>query len=147
MARKFDRYGRNRQFRRNPTRNPKFFPYRLPFQSDFRIMRGNGSEVSAATAARWREVVRDVTRGELFDNESYKQAKRKREVLDEFIGGMHHLRKVQKRGMQVASWGLTVPIKAEMAIAQGTKNYDKLSKAYRYIADNYGQTGRFSTYH
>lgn len=35
MARKIDRYGRNRQFRRNPTRSPKFFPYRLPFQANF----------------------------------------------------------------------------------------------------------------
>jgi len=35
MARKYDRYGRNRQFRRNPTRSPKFFPYRLPFQANF----------------------------------------------------------------------------------------------------------------
>ena len=39
MARKYDRYGRNRQFRRNPTRSPKFFPYRLPYQNDFRIFR------------------------------------------------------------------------------------------------------------
>ena len=37
MARKYDRYGRNRQFRRNPTRSRRFFPYQLPFQSDFRL--------------------------------------------------------------------------------------------------------------
>jgi len=37
MARKYDRYGRNRQFRRNPTRNRRFFPYKLPFQADFRL--------------------------------------------------------------------------------------------------------------
>lgn len=147
MARKYDRYGRNRQFRRNPTRSRKFFPYRLPFMNDFRIIQGNGTEVSAATASRWRQVVRDITRGELFDNEAYKEAKRKRDIVDEFIGGMHHLRRVQKKGMGIASWGLTVPIKAEMAIAHGTKNYDKLSRAYRHIANNYGQTGRFATYH
>lgn len=35
MARKIDRYGRNRQFRRNPTRSFKFFPYMLPFQANF----------------------------------------------------------------------------------------------------------------
>jgi len=35
MARKYDRYGRNRQFRRNPLRTRKFFPYRLPFMSNF----------------------------------------------------------------------------------------------------------------
>lgn len=62
MARKYDRYGRNRQFRRNPTRSRYFFPYRLPFQNDFRLKRGNGTEVSALTAARWRQVVADITR-------------------------------------------------------------------------------------
>jgi len=61
MARKYDRYGRNRQFRRNPTRSRKFFPHQLPFIPDFRLLRGNGSEVSAATAAHWREVVADIT--------------------------------------------------------------------------------------
>lgn len=147
MARKYDRYGRNRQFRRNPTRSPKFFPYRLPFKNDFRIVKGNGTEVSAATASRWRQVVRDITRGELFDNETYKEAKRKRDTVDEFVSGMHHLRRVQKKGLGVASWGLTVPIKLEMGIAYGTKYYDKLSRAYRHIANNYGQTGRFLTYH
>lgn len=39
MARKFDRYGRNRQFRRNPTRSRKFFPYRLPYQANFSVNR------------------------------------------------------------------------------------------------------------
>ena len=61
MARKYDRYGRNRQFRRNPTRSPKFFPYRLPFQPDFRLMSDTGTEISAATASRWRQVVNDIT--------------------------------------------------------------------------------------
>lgn len=42
MARKYDRYGRNRQFRRNPTRSRRFFPYRIPFQADFRL-NGPGS--------------------------------------------------------------------------------------------------------
>jgi len=61
MARKYDRYGRNRQFRRNPTRSRKFFPYQLPYQPDFRFLTRNGTEVSAATAARWRQVVADIT--------------------------------------------------------------------------------------
>ena len=61
MARKYDRYGRNRQFRRNPTRSRKFFPYRLPFQNDFRLKTPYGTEVSAETAARWRQVVADIT--------------------------------------------------------------------------------------
>lgn len=147
MARKFDRYGRNRQFRRNPTRSPKFFPYRLPFVSDYRLLDGNGTEVSAATASRWREVVRDITRGESFDRQSYRDDKRKRDIVDEFVNGMHHIRKVQKKGLGIASWGVSAPIKLEMVIAQGTKKYGKLSKAYRFVADNYGQSGKFRTYH
>ena len=39
MARKYDRYGRNRQFRRNPTRTRKFFPYRIPYQANFSVNR------------------------------------------------------------------------------------------------------------
>lgn len=61
MARKYDRYGRNRQFRRNPTRGRRFFPYRLPYQNDFRLSRSNGTEISAATASHWRQVVADIT--------------------------------------------------------------------------------------
>jgi len=61
MARKIDRYGRNRQFRRNPTRSPKFFPYQLPFQPDFRLLSNTGTEISAESAARWRQVVADIT--------------------------------------------------------------------------------------
>jgi len=71
MARKYDRYGRNRQFRRNPTRSRKFFPYQLPFQNDFRLMNKDGTEVSAATAARWRQVVADVTRGNKRKRDEY----------------------------------------------------------------------------
>lgn len=63
MARKFDRYGRNRQFRRNPTRSRKFFPYTLPFQHDFRLLNNARTELSAGAASRWREVVKDVTSG------------------------------------------------------------------------------------
>ena len=147
MARKYDRYGRNRQFRRNPTRSPKFFPYQLPFQNDFRPMADKGTEVSAATASRWRQVVRDITRGELFDKQTYKQAKRDREIIDEYVQNLEYVKKVQRRALGIASWGLSVPIKAEIAIARGTKNYDKLSRAYRHIANNYGQTGRFRTWH
>ena len=33
----------------------------MPFQPDFRLFSGNGTEVSAATAARWRQVVADIT--------------------------------------------------------------------------------------
>jgi len=147
MARKYDRYGRNRQFRRNPTRSRKFFPYQLPFIPDFRVLGRRGTEVSAATASRWRQVVRDVTRGEIFDRETYAEAKRKRDVVDEFYNGLHHIRHIQKKGMEIASWGATVPIKMEMAVAHGTRNHANLSKAYRYIANNYGQSGRFSTWH
>lgn len=76
MARKYDRYGRNRQFRRNPTRSRKFFPYQLPFKNDFRLTYGDGTEVSSETAARWRQVVRDITRGER-GSETYPDLKRK----------------------------------------------------------------------
>lgn len=61
MARKYDRYGRNRQFRRNPTRSRKFFPYQLPFQRDFRLEVDRSTPVSDLTAARWRQVVADIT--------------------------------------------------------------------------------------
>lgn len=61
MSRKYDRYGRNRQFRRNPTRSPKFFPYKLPFQADFRLLNPDRTEVSAATSSRWRKVISDIT--------------------------------------------------------------------------------------
>lgn len=37
MRRKIDRYKRNREFRKNPTRSRVFFPYTLPFVPDFRI--------------------------------------------------------------------------------------------------------------
>jgi len=87
MARKYDRYGRNRQFRRNPTRSRKFFPYQLPYQPGYKLMSGPNTEVSAATASRWRQVVHDITRGELFSTESHAAAKRQRHVLDEFA---HH---------------------------------------------------------
>jgi len=61
MARKYDRYGRNRQFRRNPTRSRKFFPHQLPFVPDFRVLSPERTEVSAETARLWRQVVADIT--------------------------------------------------------------------------------------
>ena len=57
MARKYDRYGRNRQFRRNPTRSRKFFPYQLPFQRDFRLLVDRNTAVSDLTAKKWLEHV------------------------------------------------------------------------------------------
>lgn len=36
MRRKIDRYKRNREYRKNPTRSRVFFPYILPFLPDFR---------------------------------------------------------------------------------------------------------------
>ena len=57
MARKHDRYGRNRQFRRNPTRSRKFFPHQLPFLPDFRLM-VNDRPLSQYQAANWRDIVR-----------------------------------------------------------------------------------------
>ena len=95
MARKYDRYGRNRQFRRNPTRSPKFFPYRLPFLPDFRLMSGTGTEISAATASRWRAVVKELT-----------QNARNAEIADEYFRSFGAIRKMQKRGMEIASFGI-----------------------------------------
>lgn len=95
MARKYDRYGRNRQYRRNPTRSPKFFPYRLPFQNDFRLKDGNGTEVSAATSSRWRQVVAEIT-----------QNARNAEIADEYNRSLHAIRKMQKRGIEIASFGI-----------------------------------------
>jgi len=63
MVRKYDRYGRNRQFRRNPTRSRKFFPYQLPFQRDFRL---NIKE--DATAMNWRKQVEDSNKRKLGKN-------------------------------------------------------------------------------
>ena len=60
MARKYDRYGRNRQFRRNPTRSPKFFPYELPFLPDFRLMVSRDTPVSHYQSANWRDLVREA---------------------------------------------------------------------------------------
>jgi len=95
MARKYDRYGRNRQFRRNPTRSPKFFPYRLPFQQDFRLLTRGTTEVSAATASRWRGVVKELT-----------QNARNAEIADEYVRSLGAIRKMQKRGIEIASFGI-----------------------------------------
>jgi len=82
MARKYDRYGRNRQYRLNPTRSRYFFPRRLPFMPDFRGITSTGTEVSAATASRWRRVVDEISdpnrpkfvRGEKRSSNPYAQA-------------------------------------------------------------------------
>lgn len=85
MARKYDRYGRNRQFRRNPTRNPKFFPYELPFLPDFRLMVSRDRPLSQYQAANWRDTVREA-RGRTARRAEAARDKRDRDVLSEMIG-------------------------------------------------------------
>ena len=85
MARKYDRYGRNRQFRRNPTRNPKFFPNELPFLPDFRLMVERDRPVSQYQAAKWRDIVRGA-RGRVQRRAEAVRDKRDRDVLSEMIG-------------------------------------------------------------
>ena len=62
MPRKYDRYGFNRQFRRNPSRKRNPFPYRLPFMPDYRINQRDDPDydVSAATSSRYRKVIDEM---------------------------------------------------------------------------------------
>jgi len=85
MARKYDRYGRNRQFRRNPTRSPKFFPYELPFLRDFRLKIERDRPVSQYQAAKWRDMVREA-RGRTARRAEAARDKRDRDVMSEMIG-------------------------------------------------------------
>lgn len=94
MARKYDRYGRNRQFRRNPTRSPKFFPYRLPFQANF----------SANRAPSIEEYDDDDG---MYEHMQYTQTPKKRK-LDEFKAGLANVRRVQRKGLEIALNGVPV---------------------------------------
>jgi len=91
MARKYDRYGRNRQFRRNPTRSPKFFPYELPFLRDFRLKIERDRPVSQYQAAKWRDIVREA-RGRTGRRAEARRDKRAREELDLFTESEHQIR-------------------------------------------------------
>lgn len=84
MARKYDRYGRNRQFRRNPTRSRKFFPYELPFIRDFKLMVTPNKPLSQYQAASWRDIVREA-RGRTSRRADAVRDKRDRDVLSEMI--------------------------------------------------------------
>lgn len=75
MARKYDKYGRNRQFRRNPTRTRKFFPYRLPYIANFSTFR---------PASIQEEKKYDDDDG-LYERMQYTQTPRKRK-RDDFEG-------------------------------------------------------------
>lgn len=97
MARKLTRYKVNRQYRKNPTRSRVFFPYMLPFQRDFRLIDEKDDEVSAATSARWRNVVADITGNKRTPSEVYA---REEEAIQE---GLKRVRKVQTRGIMGAS--------------------------------------------
>lgn len=104
MARKYDRYGRNRQFRRNPTRSRKFFPYQLPFQSDFRLMANRTTPVSAVTAAHWRQVVADIANPN------------KRNRDDEEYEGMYQRMQKLSQSSQLSYLGTAARWRAEAAV-------------------------------
>jgi hypothetical protein len=91
MARKYDRYGRNRQFRLNPTRNRKFYPYTLPFLPDFRLMLGPDRPVSQYQSAKWRDVVREA-RGRTERRAESVRDKRARDELDLYTKSQHQIR-------------------------------------------------------
>lgn len=91
MARKYDRYGRNRQFRRNPTRSPKFFPYTLPFLPDFRLMVDRDKPFSQHQSAKWRDLVREA-RGRTARRSESVRDKRAREELDLYTNSQHQIR-------------------------------------------------------
>ncbi len=91
MARKYDRYGRNRQFRRNPTRSPKFFPYELPFLPDFRLKIERDKPLGQYQAAKWRDVVRSA-RARTSARAEAARDKRAREELDLFTGSERQIR-------------------------------------------------------
>lgn len=112
MARKYDRYGRNRQFRRNPTRSRKFFPNKLPFQSDFRLMLDRNTPVSAATAAHWRQVVADISNPN-------KRARNDDEDYDGMYGRMHKLSQSSQLSFlgRQARYGVEAAIIAEVPLA------------------------------
>ena len=94
MARKYDRYGRNRQFRRNPTRSRKFFPYRLPFQANF-------------SNYRIPSIQEYDDEDGMYDRSHYTQTPRKRKY-DEFQAGLSNVRRVQRKGMEIALNGIPV---------------------------------------
>lgn len=77
MPRKYDRYGINRQFRRNPSRKRNPFPYRLPFMPDYRINTKDDPDydVSAATSSRYRTVMAELVskHGNPYDTPSKKR--------------------------------------------------------------------------
>ena len=62
MPRKYDKYGFNRQFRRNPSRKRNPFPYRLPFMPDFRLNPFDDPDydVSSATSSRYRQAIDEL---------------------------------------------------------------------------------------
>lgn len=93
MARKLTRYKVNRQYRKNPTRSRVFFPYRLPFQRDYRLVTDDGTEVSAATSARWRRVVADISGNKRTPTEVYEQEQQ------QILEGLQRIRKFQRRGI------------------------------------------------
>ena len=101
MARKFDRYGRNRQFRRNPTRSPKFFPYELPFLPDFRLSLTRDRPFGQYQAASWRDIVREA-RGRTQRRAEAARDKRDRDVMSEMIDAFRPVKRVARGALSIA---------------------------------------------
>jgi len=113
MARKYDRYGRNRQFRRNPTRGRKFFPNQLPFQDHFRLNHTDLKPQSDSEARRMRETI-----------DAFEPATRKRSR--EFINQYgRHLLDLGELGLLAyvgPEMSLAVPIMGLEAILQSKRS-------------------------
>lgn len=78
MARKLTRYKVNRQFRKNPTRSRVFFPRKLPFQRDFRLVDSvTDMEVGFEIAENWNKVVQELSEKGKTGNLLSRGAKRK----------------------------------------------------------------------
>ena len=96
MPRQFDKYGFNRQYRRNPSRKRNPFPYRLPFLPGFGTnpYADPDNNVSAATASRYRQVIRDLL--EKHAENPRAGAKRKFDIM-QGRNAMHQTRTGAKR--------------------------------------------------
>jgi hypothetical protein len=101
MVRKYDRYGLNRQFRRNPTRSPKFFPYQIPFQRDFRLKLTGDRPFSSYQASKWRDAVREA-RGRTERRAQAVLDKRDARVMDEMIDTLRPLKRVARGALSLA---------------------------------------------
>jgi hypothetical protein len=115
MARKYDRYGRNRQFRRNPTRGRKFFPNQLPFQDHFRL-KSSPTDLkpqSDSAARRMRETI------DAFEPST---RKRSREFINQYGRHLLDLGELGLLAIVGPEMSLAVPIMGLEAILQSKRS-------------------------